>query len=178
LPVAPIDNNDLAFLSSSPAPLLELLPLVAQSIADLPPDTWHPTLPYTSNEQQSDPVYISRCLFDVLQRIAPAAIAAVYHRHQRDEWPTLSPPQVYYLRLMHGRLKEFSQGIVLSGREGAETVFPFPKANIGGASKEAPPKDVLLWFLTEWWIEHGLQDFIFEVSHRPSGSSPFEFSKN
>lgn len=171
-------NAALEFLSSSPARWLELFRLVEQQIADMPPNSWRPLLPNSSPEQQADPDYVSQCLMDAFSEHSHAVFAAVCHRHKHDEWPTLSPPQVYYLRQMHGRLLQFSQGIVLEPKEGAETIFPFPKMTVEGTTQDAHTKDVLFWFLTEWWMEHGLRELVYEISHRRNDSPPFEFSKN
>ena len=155
------------------SPWLALLQLVERAIQAMPPDSWRPTLEYRFPEEQSDSAHIQRCLMDSLQAHAPAVLAAVTHRHGTDTWPELAPPTIYYLRHMHGRLLNFLQGIVLRQHNQPRTIFQYP----GRPGEYTHPKDVLLWFLTEWWIEHGSQEMIYELSHRHE-PPPFSFSKS
>ena len=170
-------NPDLAFLSASPSAWLDLRRLVELQVAEMPPNSWRPSLPYTSPEQQSDPKYIMQCLMDSFAQNASTVVKAVCHRHTLDEWPRLSPQQTYYLRQMHGRILIFLQGIVLQSKGQSETVFPFPQSSGEGKRQNAHLKDVLFWFLTDWWIEHGLPEIVYETSHRTE-PPPFEFSKS
>jgi hypothetical protein len=164
---------ELDALRSDVIPWLALWRLVEQTIQDTPPDSWRPTLEYRTPEERSDSAHIQRSLMAHLQQHAPSVMSAVLHRHSTDTWPELAPPTIYYLRHMHGRLLNFLQGIVLRPHDKPRTIFPYPRQD----GNYIHPKDALLWFLTEWWIEAGSQEMIYELSHRHE-PPPFSFSTN
>jgi hypothetical protein len=161
-------NPDLKFLYSDPTGWVEVRSLLEQQVGQLPQNTWKPILHYTSEAQRLDPAHISRELMRVYSEHADGIFRVVIFRHEHDEWPEVSPEATYYLRQMHGRALCFLQGILFQPHGTPETIFRFP---------EAHPKDVILWILTDWWLEHGLQENLYEISHRQE-PPPFAFSKS
>ena len=147
---------------------LALSQLVEQAIQAMPPDSWRPTIECTT-PQQATAKQIMQSLFDQFQAHAPAYLAAVRARWNNGEWPELSPPTIYYLRHMHGRLLNFLQGVVLCPHKTPETIFHYPE--------RGKPEDVLYWFQTRWWIEHGALEMMLELSRRHE-PPPFSFSKS
>ena len=166
-------------IRSDASPWLALSQLVERAIQDMPPDSWRPTLEYDSPEQQSNSTYIKSCLMDHWQAHASHVFGAVMSRYATNQWPALEPPTTYYLRQMHGRLLCFLQGIVLRPHKNPDTIFQYPKlpAVRAEATANANPKDVLLWFQTSWWVEHGSLEMIDELGRRHD-PPPFSFSNS
>jgi hypothetical protein len=161
-------NPSVSHLSCNPEPWQNVVLMLETQVSELPMTDWRPVIDDIPAHHPDRSGHIRRELLRIYGEHCEKVLRAAIHRLESGQWPELKGPEIYYLRQMHGKALCFLQGIVLTPNGRPETIFQFPGKNLA---------EVVLWFLSDWWMENGLQEILFEAGRREE-PPPYTFSNN
>jgi len=152
-----MENPAFKKLNQSPEKWIELRDMLQTALAALPTSEWTPQIEKPSGKmvENEERAFLRQQLVGAYQPHTAETIKAVCAYLRAGQWPALQPQAVYYLRQMLTRPLMFLQGIVFYSNGEHTTIFPFPGDD---------PSEVFLWFVTEWWTEHGIREVVFEAT--------------
>jgi hypothetical protein len=148
-----VEDDPLEKISRSPKQWIDVHDHLVSMLELLPHSEWKPPLPMprTKDPSEDDRRLVREELFRLYKPEVPATITAIARFFIAMQWPELTPPQAYYLRLNLEHSIDFVRKLFVGRRGSESTIFQFPGDD---------PAPVVLWLLTNWWVDHGLREVV------------------
>jgi hypothetical protein len=133
---------------------------IQTSLALLPPLYWRPKLVFPpAQELASNPDEARKAKLAAIRAFGPpaqAAAQAIFHTLRENEWPKLTPPQIWNLTIALEQIVRFLDLCFVPDGQRNLSVFPPLASDKGGK--------VICWFYFRWWYGVGLPRWLEDVA--------------